>query len=116
MSRLDEDAISQLKALPAKEGRLFDRLVSIYKAESPKLVDNIDQAIRDVDYENLALSSHSLKSSSAQMGAIELSEICLKLETQGRNQDLQNCQELLHALQDEISDVMNLLDAEVNSG
>ena len=112
MSGLDKEAIEMLKALPSAEGRLFDRLVDIYKTVSPELIRGIELAISDSDPQALVESSHSLKSSSAQLGATDLSSVCQQLEIQGRNRDLHNSQALLKALHDEFENSVRLLEME----
>jgi len=67
---------------PAKGARLLARVVRKYLETSPALVDAIKTSSSDFD--TLARSAHTLKSSSAYIGALHLSELCKDLERRAR--------------------------------
>lgn len=58
-------------------------LVDIFLSSGSQLVDSIENAFRDNDFQKLGSQAHSLKSSSAALGATALSEICRQLEKSG---------------------------------
>ena len=61
------------------------RLVSVYLRSSPKIMQGLQQAAEDNDFEKLWQSAHTLKSRSASLGAFHLSSLCHKLETSARD-------------------------------
>ena len=67
---------------PARGARLVARVVRKYLETSPALVDAIKTSSRDFD--TLARSAHTLKSSSVYVGALYLSELCKELERRAR--------------------------------
>ena len=63
---------------------LLNQLIDTYLRESPKVISAIEQAVNQADAEALDISAHSLKSSSAALGAIRFSQVCKDLEVMGR--------------------------------
>ena len=63
----------------------FTDILEAYLAEAPNLLQAIESAINSQKTESLQISAHSLKSSSANIGALLLSETARKLEYQARN-------------------------------
>lgn len=63
---------------------LIKLLVRVYLKSSPKILHDIRQAAKSNDIEKLWRSAHSLKSSSANLGARRLALICEDLESLGR--------------------------------
>lgn len=59
-------------------------IIDIYLANSPVLVDEVQEALKTGDAETLRRASHTLKSSSANVGAVSLSEMCRDLEAMAR--------------------------------
>ncbi len=75
---LDPVALDKLKQ---KRADFVGRIVRTYLKHSPKLVESLEFAMRDGDANAVKLASHSLKSSSANVAAAELSRLCLEVET-----------------------------------
>jgi signal transduction histidine kinase/CheY-like chemotaxis protein len=67
---------------PARGARLVARVVRKYLESSPALVEAIKSSPSDFD--TLARTAHTLKSSSAYVGALHLSELCKELERRAR--------------------------------
>ena len=63
---------------------LLSQLIDTYLQESPRFIDAIEQAVNQADAAALDISAHSLKSSSAALGAIRFSQLCQDLEAMGR--------------------------------
>ena len=68
----------------ARGGELLNQLIDTYLRESPKVMNAIEQAAIQADAAALDMSAHSLKSSSAALGAIRFSQLCKELEAIGR--------------------------------
>lgn len=60
-------------------------LIKIYKKSSQEIVDKIDISIQNNNFEKVAIYAHSLKSSSANIGAEQLSQVCAQLEKAAKN-------------------------------
>jgi HPt (histidine-containing phosphotransfer) domain-containing protein len=68
--------------------RLFERLVRTYVSTSAKLVADLEHALVRRDATALRHASHTLKSSSANLGATQLSQRFGTIERQARAEDL----------------------------
>ena len=62
----------------------LSRLIDVFLSTSPKILGDIQLALSNLDYQKLNRAFHSLKSSSAIVGADRLSALCLDLEQQTR--------------------------------
>jgi HPt (histidine-containing phosphotransfer) domain-containing protein len=62
------------------DGNLFAELLSLFKTNSPGHLNEIETAIRLKNAALLGREAHYLKSSSANLGATEMSELCRRLE------------------------------------
>ena len=80
-SELDEEQLAyQRETL----GHVFSTLVETYLAQTPGLLAELDEAVSEEDAEQLWGLAHRLKSSSAQVGALQFSELAKVLEQAGR--------------------------------
>jgi HPt (histidine-containing phosphotransfer) domain-containing protein len=62
------------------EQNIVNQVINTYLTESDSLIDRLQKASSDNDISVLQKTAHSLKSSSAQVGAFALSGMCKKLE------------------------------------
>ena len=108
MQELDEQAIANLKELNL-DGLLL-RLVDLYGEESPKLIAQIETAIDERNLQDLEMAAHTLKASSAQLGALRFSVICRKLEFIGNGDSpFDQASDLCSLLNSQLSKVMEQL-------
>ncbi|MBE7383614.1 MAG: response regulator [Leptolyngbya sp. SIO1E4] len=77
-----------LDAVGSDRKQYLTMLMEIYQDDAPKLLNKIRTAIAQSDAQNLDLAAHTLKSSSASLGASTLAELCHQLEMLGRNHAL----------------------------
>ncbi|KJH69991.1 hypothetical protein UH38_20865 [Aliterella atlantica CENA595] len=83
---LDAKALQALQAMFGKNAdSVVNEMIDCYLEESPQYLSAIAQALTDNDAAKLHYASHTLKSSSATLGAIKLSNLCKELETLSRN-------------------------------
>ena len=70
-------------------GNLEDYLdiVRIYHSSGLKKIEDIQKAFEEKDWKNYAILTHSLKSTSMSIGAVELSEMAKGLELAGKSED-----------------------------
>jgi len=59
-------------------------LIKIYLSDAPQHLATMKEAIFLGDADSLKLASHTLKSSSANLGALSFSEVCKELESMSR--------------------------------
>jgi PAS domain S-box-containing protein len=76
-------------------------LVQLFLQEAPPKIATMQQAITQGEAHTLRFAAHTLKSSSAQLGAIPLSILCKELETLGKASNLTDAAKLLTQLETE---------------
>ncbi len=59
---------------------ILRRLIQIYLDVTPKMIENIYAGIASGDTEQVAMAAHSLKGSSAELGAEQLVELSQQLQ------------------------------------
>jgi len=79
---IDMNALNNLRAIskPGEDGDLVAELVSMYLEHAPKSIAKIKDALARSNLEGLAKTAHTLKSSSRNLGARAVGEICQALE------------------------------------
>ncbi len=85
---LDEDVVQKLISLsPNGTDEILLKIVAAYLTSSLDNMSDIDQAITEADIERLRHASHTLKSSSAAVGALAFSRLCAEIEAAARDGD-----------------------------
>ena len=111
---LDRQVLEQLgKVLTNGKPELLARVINLYLTESPKLLRKLKQAAGASNAAEMANSAHSLKSSSANVGARTLSRYCADLETSARRADTEEARRLVAKVESEHGSVQTALAAEV---
>ena len=111
---LDPQVLGQLQELQNKENPdLLARVLTLYAQESPKDMDRLTQAMADSDAAAIGRSAHSLKSSSANVGATVMSRLCAELQTAGRSGNLDAARTLYPKIVSEQARVQNALSQEL---
>jgi len=88
---LDLKILANIDALQ-QTGRpdLLVKILTSYLNTTPSIVQSIQQAIREDNASGLHHAAHSLKSSSAAVGAISFSALCQELESIGRSKQMEH--------------------------
>lgn len=84
---------------------LIQELIEIYLTDSPKMIADMYTAMESHDEETCIRLAHTLKSSSAQMGAKKLHTLCKELESSFRGGDIKQFQPLLVQIEHEFASV-----------
>ena len=108
---LDRRVLDQLSTL-LKPERLA-RAINFYLVESPKLIQKLKQAAAANDAPEIVRSAHSLKSSSANLGASVLSRYCEDIEASARRADAEEACKLFAKIETEYGCVQTALTAEL---
>jgi CheY-like chemotaxis protein len=110
---LDRQVLDQLRMLGTNgKPELLARAIDLYLVESPRLIRNLKQAAQANDAPGIARSAHSLKSSSANVGATALSRYCGEIEASARRADTEEARKLLAEIEIEHGRVHGALSAE----
>ena len=82
---LDEAVLAELSASVQGDRSFVVELINAYLADGPAIVDAIDAAVAADDATALVRPAHTLKSSSATVGALRLAATSRELELAGRS-------------------------------
>jgi signal transduction histidine kinase/CheY-like chemotaxis protein/HPt (histidine-containing phosphotransfer) domain-containing protein len=88
---LDESALDTIRQLqrPGKPD-ILGKIVNMYLDKTPTLIADIESGIAANDSSKVKMAAHTLKSSSAYLGATGLADLCNKLEAKAANDDLED--------------------------
>jgi HPt (histidine-containing phosphotransfer) domain-containing protein len=70
-------------------GNEVDRLIEVFLDDTPRLIAALESAATGPDMEMLRNAAHTLKSSSANLGAMSLSNAAKRVELGARSQTLE---------------------------
>jgi signal transduction histidine kinase/DNA-binding NarL/FixJ family response regulator/HPt (histidine-containing phosphotransfer) domain-containing protein len=83
---LDLGIIDELRSMLGNE---VDRLIEVFLDDTPRLISALETAAIGPDYDMLRNAAHTLKSSSANLGAVSLSNAAKKVEHGARARSLE---------------------------
>jgi CheY-like chemotaxis protein len=110
---IDRQVLDQLgKVRTNGKPELLTRVIKLYLVESPKLIQKLKQAANAANAPEMASQAHSLKSSSANVGAKVLSRYCEDLEQSARRADTEEARRILAKVESEHGSVQAALKAE----
>jgi len=112
---IDRSVLASLRELQDEgDPDIVAEVGGLFIKHSPDKVDAIMQSVENGDAKGLHMAAHSLKSSSAYVGAMRLSALAKELEMMGRSNSLVGAKELAQRLKTEFLQVMTVLEAEIN--
>ena len=101
------DSFRKLQSADAPD--IIVQLIDLYLNELPARLTAVHQAVEHGDASRLARAAHTLKGSSANMGARRVARLCLDLEMQGKAGDLTGAADLAARLDQEIESARQAL-------
>jgi len=84
MTILQREAIDAIRELAGDTPDLLNQIVQMYLETAPALIVKLRAALAASDLTGVRSAAHSLKSSSANLGAVQLAQLCSKLEAAAR--------------------------------
>jgi len=89
ISPIDKRVLDGIRDLEGAGNRgFFERVVKLYLSGAPGLVEGVLAGAEKGDMDSLLRAVHTLKSSSANVGAVGLSDLCRKIEGKARAGEL----------------------------
>lgn len=89
-----------LEGLKEIMGDSFGLLISTFIDDTGKLVHSLSELHKQNDIEVFTRNAHSIKSSSANLGALQLSSMAAELESQGKSGDISSTIEKINELEE----------------
>lgn len=112
-SCLDDAALQRLRDLdPSGSNQLLPRVINAFVKSLDKLLPDLQRA-REAGMDLAAIRhvAHTLKSSSASLGALQLSKVCADIEAMARNGQTEGLDKLIDGMHDEAGLVRQALEA-----
>ncbi len=107
---IDDAVIASLFELGgAEDPGLFRELVALYLADTPRLLQALEESSQVADGGGLERAAHTLKSSSANMGAARLSALCKTLEARARSRQFDEVPSLVAEARETFGRVVDAL-------
>ena len=109
---INRQALENIRALSADRGdALVQKVIAAYVADTPTHLKTLKTAIAILDAANVRKVAHSLKSSSANVGAEKLAQMCKEMETLGRTESTEGAAVILTGMEQEFQAVRHSLSA-----
>ncbi|OEO24136.1 hypothetical protein AX279_20140 [Pseudomonas sp. J237] len=109
-SPIDMDILLALEDLMGAD---FPLLLKTFQIDTAERLAKLQRACAQADRAQLHLTAHSLKGSSSNMGATELTELCRELELAADNQPLAVMEALVAQLQVQCARLDRALEVEL---
>ena len=109
-SDLDAAAVAELRALdPDGSQGLLPQLAHAYHQSAPGLVAEMTRALETDDPSALGQAAHTLKSSSAVLGASKIAQLCREIEALGNGGFTEGADAFLEGVRGEMATVLEQL-------
>ncbi|MCX6669108.1 MAG: Hpt domain-containing protein [Methanothrix sp.] len=113
---IDHSVLASLRELQEEgEPDIIAEVSGLFIKHAPEKISAIVQAVERGDAKGLQMAAHSLKSSSAYVGAMHLSAMSKELEQMGRTGVIEGVKDKAEMLKEEYVRVLAALDAEINA-
>ncbi|MCG8683940.1 MAG: response regulator [Desulfobacterales bacterium] len=112
---VDTTVLENIKALQIEnEPCILTQIISAFLDTSLQTISTLKETYESMQNEEIQTIAHTLKSSSANIGAMRLSELCKKTEMTCKADDLTNLAELIHQISIEYEKVRAFLKLEID--
>jgi len=109
---INQGALDAIRALSADQGEaLLQRVLSAFVDDTPAQLHSLREAVDSDDTSVMRKAAHSLKSSSANVGADALARLCKQMEQLGRAERTDGAADLMRELEQEFQSVRHSLSA-----
>ena len=98
MPVIDEKTFDELKQMSGAE--FINELIDTFLEDSPKLIEEMESALKTNNVDSFRRAAHSLKSNAATFGASELFALAKELEILGKENKLNETGDRLRALEE----------------
>jgi two-component system sensor histidine kinase/response regulator len=111
---IDKQALDAICALQEEGEDLLSKIITIFLNDSPERLVELRKAVNSGDAPSINRIAHTLKSSCAHLGALNLSSLFKEMEAMGRNNSIEDTPQLLSHIETEFKAVEAALRAKLN--
>lgn len=105
-SSINQDSLDNIRQLQQPgQPDLLGKIIALYLDDSPGLINALRESVSKGDAESVRLTAHRFKSGSANLGAIELAELCRRLEEMGRDNELADASVFINRIETEFREI-----------
>ena len=97
---INSRALDNIRNLHGGEG-ILAKVIDLYLDDSPLILDELRDCVAREDHDGIRKAAHKFKSSSANLGADRLAELCKRLEMLGRSGSTAGARALLDEVDQE---------------
>lgn len=108
---LESGALDTILDLMDGDTDMVIDLVDTLAESSPDLMSSLEEGVRSGNPIQVRDSAHALKSSNAQLGAMNFAQLCQEIELMGKEKDLSRASEVLDLIRDEFLRVQSALES-----
>ena len=105
---IDEMTFAELKTTVGAD--FIGELIDAYLDDTPKLINELAESLAQQDVTKFGRTAHSIKSSSASLGALPLSWLAKELEMMGKQGNLSEAESKVKHLQESYFQVQHKLE------
>ena len=116
MAKLQLETLDAIRELAGNTSDLLEQIVRLYLEAAPALIEQMHAGFAASDMIAIRNAAHSLKSSSANVGATDLSKMCGKLEAAARAGAIGQDVPEVSAIEAEYAEVRTALLTEIGVG
>ena len=111
MGVLDPKALENLREMVGGDVEFMIELMNTFLEDAPRMLVDMRQSLESADAEILHRAAHSLKSNSAEFGAMALADLCRELEALSKGGSVEGMDELVTRIEAEFVRVKVALQA-----
>ena len=116
-SPIDAEVLDRIRALQRKgSSNILEKAIHHYVSYTPKLLAALSEASAQGDASALQKAAHSLKSSSANLGAVKLVALCKEIEMKAHANTIEKAQSQVAKMHAEYERVRVALEAKLSGG
>lgn len=109
-SAIDRATLDELLDAVGGDWSFVSELVEAFRTDAPAQVATMREGLDAADAAGVATAAHTLKSSSASLGAARLSAHCARLEAAGRRSELADAEAAVTAIEAALDEALAELD------
>lgn len=99
---LDEDALNNIRSLQRPDRPdILKKIIGLYLNDSPAQLRSLRESVESQNLSALQEVAHSLKSASANLGALALASLCRDLEIKGRDKSSDGMETILLEIEEQ---------------
>ena len=115
LASIDNSVLDKIREIQQPgQPDLVKKVIQIYQDNSKEHMANLEKAYQENDSSSIQQIAHNLKSSSANVGATQLSRLFKELEISRKENDQSSLDRLMSAIRDEYQSVLHFLQQELN--